>query len=75
MSEKVKKDLEYYMRLPYEVVIKHHEDGWFARISDLPGCMASADTCEELGPRIDDAMRGYIEDSLEHRMRSRRGGL
>jgi predicted RNase H-like HicB family nuclease len=54
------------MGLPYEIVIKHDEDGWFARILDLPGCMTSAETFEEVGPLIEDAMRGYIEVSPEH---------
>ncbi len=66
MSEKVDKDLEYYMSLPYDIIIKRSNGGWFARIPDLPGCMTSADTFEELAPMIEDAMRGYIEVSLEH---------
>ncbi len=66
MSEKVDKDLEYYMGLPYEIIIKRSNGGWFAKVPDLPGCMTWADTFEELGPMIEDAMRGYIEVSLEH---------
>lgn len=50
----------------YEVVIKHDEAGWFARVPDLPGCMTFAESYEELWPMIEDAKRGYIEDSLEH---------
>lgn len=29
----------YYMRLPYMAEIRHEEDGWFARVPELPGCM------------------------------------
>lgn len=60
------KDFNYYMGLPYEAVIKHDEDGWFARVPDLPGCMTWADTYEELLPMIEDTKRGWIEDALEH---------
>lgn len=60
------KTVEYYMGLPYEAVIKPDEDGWFARVPDLPGCMTHAETYELLGPMIEDAQRGWIEDALEH---------
>ena len=58
------KTLEYYMGLTYEIVIKRSDGGWFARVSDLPGCMTWADSYEELGPMIEDAKRGYIEVAL-----------
>jgi antitoxin HicB len=65
-SEAQQKTLEYYMGLPYTVEIKHDEDGWFARVPDLPGLMTYAETFEELEPLIEDAKRGYFEVSLEH---------
>jgi antitoxin HicB len=58
--------LQYYLNLPYSAEIKHDEDGWFAKVVELPGCMTWADTFEELGPMIEDAKRGWIEDALEH---------
>ena len=60
------KDLEYYMSLPYEVVVKPSEGGFFAKVPDLPGCLTWAHTWEELGEMIEDAMRGWIEIGLEH---------
>ncbi len=63
------KTIEYYMGLPYEAVIKRDsgaDGGWFARVPDLPGCMTYAETYEGLGPMIEDAKRGWIEDALEH---------
>jgi len=60
------KTLDYYMKLPYTFEAKHDEDGWFAKVVELPGCMTWADTFEELEPMIEDAMRGWIEDALEH---------
>jgi antitoxin HicB len=66
MATKKDRTLDYYMDLPYTVETKHDEDGWFARVMELPGCMTWADTFEELGPMIEDAMRGWIEDAVEH---------
>jgi antitoxin HicB len=60
------KTIEYYLTLPYTAEIKHDEDDWFAKVVELPGCMTWADTFEELGPMIEDAKRGWIEDALEH---------
>lgn len=54
------------MNLPYTVDVKRSEDGYFAKVVELPGCMTQAETFEELGPMIEDAMRGWIEVSLEH---------
>lgn len=59
------KTLEYYMSLPYTIEVMHDEDGWFARVIKLPGCMTWADTFEELGPMIEDAKASWIEDALE----------
>ena len=66
MEAQSTKTLEYYLNLPYSAEIKHDEDGWFAKVVELPGCMTWADTFEELGPMIEDAKRGWIEDALEH---------
>ncbi len=60
------KTLDYYMSLPYKVEITRDEDGWFAKVIDLPGCMTWAATFEELHPMIQDAKRGWIEDALEY---------
>lgn len=60
------KTLDYYMSLPYTLEVRHDEDGWFAKVLELPGCMTWADTFEEVGPMIEDAQRGWIEDALEH---------
>jgi antitoxin HicB len=63
------RSVEEYMRLPYtiEVVREEGEDysGWFARVVELPGCMTQADTFEELGLMIEDAMRAWLESALE----------
>ncbi len=66
MDAKEEKTLDYYLGLPYTVEIRHDEDGWFAKVQELPGCMTWADTFEGLGPMIEDAKRGWIEVGLEH---------
>lgn len=60
------KTLGYYMNLPYTLEVRHDEDGWFAKVLELPGCMTWADTFEDLGLMIEDAQRGWIEDALEN---------
>jgi antitoxin HicB len=58
-----------HLKLPYtiEAICDQSDDhpGWFARVVELPGCMTQADTFEELGSMIEDAMRGWIEIGLE----------
>jgi antitoxin HicB len=60
-----KKAIDYYTSLPYRVEVKRTEQGYFARVPDLPGCMTWADTFEELGSMIEDAKLAWIEDALE----------
>ena len=65
----MKEDPEHYMGLPYAVKVRHDpgsEWPWFARVVELPGCMTWTETFEELGPMIEDAKRGWIEDALGH---------
>ena len=49
------KSLDYYMGLYYPALVKQTEQGYFAKVLDLPGCMTWADTFETLGPMIEDA--------------------
>ena len=67
--EELKKDLTYYLGLPYTIEVIRDDDevnpGWVARVVELPGCITQGDTFEELGEMIDDAMRGWIEIALD----------
>ncbi len=64
-----KRTVEDFLKLPYTIeVIRDEGDGfsgYFARVVELPGCMTQADTFEELGEMIEDAMRGWITVALE----------
>lgn len=63
------RSVDEYLKLPYTIEVIRDEDdnylGWFARVVELPGCMTQADTFEELGEMIEDAMRAWIETALE----------
>lgn len=59
------KDLNYYLSLPYTVELtREDETTWFARVAELPGCMTEADSLEEAGRMIQDAMTGWLELAL-----------
>ncbi len=65
----MEKNIEYYLGLPYTIQVVRNpapdDPGWVARVVELPGCLTEADTFEELGEMIADAMRGWIEIALE----------
>ena len=62
-----KKTLEHYMILPYRVEIYPEEDGsgYTAKIPDLPGCLTSADTVDELWDMIKEAKELWLKVALE----------
>jgi antitoxin HicB len=66
--DEIKKDLKYYLSLPYTIEIFRDNDednpGWVAKVVELPGCITQGDTFEELGEMIEDAMRGWVEIAL-----------
>jgi predicted RNase H-like HicB family nuclease len=48
--------------MDYVIVIERAGDGTYsAYVPDLPGCVSSGDTLEELEANIADAVRGHIE--------------
>ena len=63
---KKSKDLEYYLALPYSILLVPDEDGWYAEIPELPGCMTAGDTKEEVLELIEDAKQSWLIVSLEH---------
>ncbi len=54
----------------YNVIVhKAEEGGYWAEVPDLPGCFTEADTLDELGSNVRDAIALYIEDApanIEH---------
>lgn len=58
--------LEYYLDLPYTILlVPDSEGGWVVAIKELPGCMSQGGTPNEAVEMIQDAMRCWIEVSLE----------
>ncbi len=60
---------ERYLEQPYHVAIVQEEgaeNGWTARVEELPGCMAAGSTRVEAVAGVDQAMRDWIMDALAH---------
>jgi len=65
----IEKELEYYAKLPYTVIIEQWDDGkgpyWVARIAELPHCLVHADTPEEATREIQEVRTDWIKSNLE----------
>ena len=62
----MKKDLGYYMSLPYREVIKSaKEGGYVGYVPDLRGCVTQAETKTEIVEMLEDAKKCWIEAALE----------
>ncbi len=67
MSEKM---LEYYLNLPYTIEFKQDRSDpdkpvWFAGVQELRGCITEADTFDEAAAMIKDALRVWVQGSLD----------
>lgn len=61
----MKKDLQYYMSLPYREVIEADPNGGFVgHIVELPGCITQAETKNTLLDMLDDAKQSWLEAAL-----------
>jgi antitoxin HicB len=69
IERKLEKELEYYAKLPYSVVVEQWDDGegpyWVARIVELPHCLIHADTPEEAIREIQEVKMDWIESNLK----------
>jgi len=65
----VKKNLEYYKKLPYHIILEPWDDGggvyWVARVAELPHCLIHGDTPEEAIKEIEEVKRDWIKSNLE----------
>ncbi|MEW6273541.1 MAG: type II toxin-antitoxin system HicB family antitoxin [Bacillota bacterium] len=60
------KNVEYYLGLPYRVVIHPSPEGGYAvEIPELPGCLSQGETLQEALEMIEDAKLCWISDALE----------
>ena len=61
-----KKNIDYYMNLPYNIIIrKDPYGGYFAKVEELEGCMTQGETYEEAFKNIREAMELWLEVALE----------
>lgn len=71
--KETQKDLEYYAKLPYRIIIEAWGDGegpyYVARVAELPHCMIHGDTPEEALREIEEVKRDWIKSSLERGIR------
>jgi predicted RNase H-like HicB family nuclease len=69
----IEKELEYYAKLPYTVIVEQWDDGegsyWVARIAELPHCLIHGDTPEEAIKEIQEVKMDWIKSNLERGLR------
>jgi antitoxin HicB len=64
----VVKDIEYYSKLPYTILVERHDDQgtyWVARVLELPHCLIHADSPEQAVKEIEDVKLDWIRSNLE----------
>jgi antitoxin HicB len=64
----VEKDLKYYAKLPYTIILERHDDQgtyWVARVAELPHCLIHGDTPEEAIKEIEEVKMDWIQSNLE----------
>lgn len=63
------KDLKYYEKLPYNIILETWDDGegpyYVARVAELPHCIIHGDTPEEAIREIKVVKREWIESNLK----------
>jgi len=60
------KNLEYYLSLPYKIMLYPAEEGGFVvEIPELPGCLSQGETREEALVMIEDAKQAWLQVALE----------
>lgn len=69
----MKKDLEYYMRLPYTIVVRREADNegqavYIARVLEIPHLLGDGKTQQEaiecLNTHVSMAIKSYLRDSI-----------
>jgi predicted RNase H-like HicB family nuclease len=54
------------MKMKYAVIVEEGKESFGAYVPDLPGCIAAADTKEEVLELIQEAIEFHIEGMREH---------
>lgn len=62
----INKNIQYYLGLPYRILLYPAEEGGFAiEMPELPGCISQGQTLEEAYEMIRDAQKCWLEVALE----------
>ncbi len=63
----MKKNLDYYMSLPYgvDIIPESDKSGFTAYIPDLPGCVTSAENIDKLWEMLEEAKELWLEIALK----------
>ena len=68
--EIMKKNLEYYMTLPYNRIVQFIQDAecdyYFARVLELEGCCSDGKTEQEALENLKESMEGWLEVAIKH---------
>lgn len=64
---KNKKDLKYYLSLPYrmEIIPDVEEGGYTAWFPDLPGCLTTAENIDDIITNAQDAKKTWLQAAIE----------
>ena len=49
----------------YAIVVERAESNWAAYVPDLPGCVATGDTADEVGRTIRESIAHHLEGMIE----------
>ncbi|CAK8717754.1 HicB-like antitoxin of toxin-antitoxin system domain-containing protein [Candidatus Electronema halotolerans] len=56
--------------MQFNAIIEHDQDGWYAYVPSLQGCVSQGDTLEEVLANIKEAVELYLEDMDEQEKES-----
>jgi predicted RNase H-like HicB family nuclease len=54
------------MNLPYTISVGQDDEGWWAKVEELPYCTTVGDSEAEVRELIKEAMQLWINESLKH---------
>ena len=64
--------IEDYINLPYTKIIEEINDEsghyFFGKILELDGCQSSGETLNELNESLNEAMEGWLEVKISHKL-------
>jgi antitoxin HicB len=66
----MKKNIEYYIKLPYKtIIIPDPYGGFFVKVEELEGCMSQGETEEEALKNIKEAKELWLETAIERNIK------